>query len=995
MLGIATVYFVAGRLGLHFASIHASASPVWPPTGIALAAMLLFGSRVWPAIFVGAWLVNFTTSGWPLTSLGIASGNTLEAAIGAYLVDRFANGRLAFERSQDIFKFAALAALLSTSLSATMGVASLALGGHAAWAQFTSIWLTWWLGDAVGTLVVAPFLLLWRQHRHLRELRRRPGEAILLALAVLLTGWAVFGSLAPAGLRNAPVAFMCIPTLLWAVFRFGPPETATVIIGLSALAVSGTLRGHGPFVGGTANESLLFLQAFMGTMVITLMPIAALVREGRLAAESLRDSEERSRVAIEAGEMGTWEWVAATGEVRWSASLERIHGVAPGTFGGTFEAVLKEAHPEDRETLRRTAEASLEGNGQYALEYRIVRPDGAVRWVEARGQVLRDQSGQAHRMVGVCTDVTERRNREHERAILLEEERAARERAEEAERRLAVLGDIAGSITSSLDLDTVLKRVTEGAKDLCHGDTAALFLKDGASQDMVARYQNGSPAGYSSLRIAAGQGLGGQVMTTGRPRRTASYLEDPQVPGDFREVARQTGTKALMVVPIAVRRQVEGLLYISTTSSHTFSDEDEAMCLRLADQAAIAIQNAMLFALERALRSEAEHARGHADMANRAKDEFLTVLSHELRTPLNAVYGWARLLRDSQLDAETSARAIDAITRNAEAQSRLIDDLLDVSRIVAGKMRLDFRSVDLPAVVGAAVDAVRPAAEAKQLRLFTMLDPQAGPVQGDADRLQQIVWNLVMNAVKFTPRGGRIDIVVRRVRSAVEIIVTDTGLGIQPAVLPYIFERFRQGDSSSARATTGLGLGLALVRHLTELHGGTVSAESPGEGEGATFRVHLPISSTTSPGSTGDHTINAPKPAYTGPSLSGLRVLIVDDDNEALALVSTMLTTAGARTTTSTSAVDAVSRVRSWRPHILISDIEMPGEDGYSLIRKVRALGVSEGGETPAIALTAYGRPEDRVRSLSAGYNRHVVKPVDPAELSVVVHTLAHASHGP
>ena len=279
MLGIAAVYFAAGRLGLYFASIHASASPVWPPTGIALAALLLFGLRVWPAIFVGAWLVNVTTSGWPLTSLGIACGNTLEAAVGAHLINRFANGRLAFERSQDIFKFAALAALLSTSVSATIGVASLALGGHATWPQYTSIWLTWWLGDAVGTLVVAPFLLLWRQHRDLRELRRRPGEAVLLALAVLLTGWAVFGNLAPAGLRNAPVAFMCIPTLLWAVFRFGPPETATVVVGLSGLAVLGTLRGHGPFAGGTANESLLFLQAFMGTMIITLMPIASLVRD--------------------------------------------------------------------------------------------------------------------------------------------------------------------------------------------------------------------------------------------------------------------------------------------------------------------------------------------------------------------------------------------------------------------------------------------------------------------------------------------------------------------------------------------------------------------------------------------------------------------------------------------------------------------------------------------------------------------------------------------
>jgi len=304
-------------------------------------------------------------------------------------------------------------------------------------------------------------------------------------------------------------------------------------------------------------------------------------------------------------------------------------------------------------------------------------------------------------------------------------------------------------------------------------------------------------------------------------------------------------------------------------------------------------------------------------------------------------------------------------------------------------MRLEFRSVDLPAVIGAAVDAVRLAAESKEILLQTVLDPQAGPVQGDADRLQQIVWNLLINAVKFTPKGGRIQLVVQRVKSSVEIMVTDTGLGIRPEVLPHIFERFHQGDSGSARSQAGLGIGLALVRHLTELHGGTVSAESAGEGKGATFRVHLAITATASIDPMGDQTaVGVPKPAYTGPSLSGLRVLVVDDDIDALTPVSTMLTMAGARVRTSTSAPEALACVRSWRPDLLISDIEMPGEDGYELIRKVRALGPSNGGETPAIALTAYGRPEDRVRSVSAGYNRHVVKPVDPTELSVLIHSL-------
>src|SRR6266849_3588399 len=305
-----------------------------------------------------------------------------------------------------------------------------------------------------------------------------------------------------------------------------------------------------------------------------------------------------------------------------------------------------------------------------------------------------------------------------------------------------------------------------------------------------------------------------------------------------------------------------------------------------------------------------------------------------------------------------------------------------------GKMRLELRSVDLEAVLEAALDAVRPAADAKGIRLQTVLDPAAGPVQGDSDRLQQVVCNLLMNAVKFTPKGGRIQMVLQRVKSSVEIVVIDTGLGIPPEVLPHIFERFRQGDSSSTRSQTGLGLGLALVRHLTELHGGTVSAESAGEGQGATFRVRLPLAPIAPLDPTGERTYpSMPLPTYTG-----LRLLVVDDDTDALALVSIMLTKAGAQVRTCTSASEALSLLRSWRPDLLISDIEMPGEDGYALIRKVRALGPSDGGQTPAIALTAYGRPEDRASSSSAGYNRHVVKPVDPAELGVVVNTLVAQS---
>ncbi|MGH7342348.1 MAG: PAS domain S-box protein, partial [Candidatus Rokuibacteriota bacterium] len=395
-------------------------------------------------------------------------------------------------------------------------------------------------------------------------------------------------------------------------------------------------------------------------------------------------------------------------------------------------------------------------------------------------------------------------------------------------------------------------------------------------------------------------------------------------------------------------------------------------------------ERASLLAREQGARSEAE-------AANRAKDEFLTVLSHELRTPLNAVYGWVRMLRAHQLDEAASARALEAIDRNANAQVQLIDDLLDVSRVITGKMRLDVRPVDLRAVIEGALDAVRPAAEAKAIRLQHVLDPRAGPITGDAARLQQVVWNLLINAVKFTPKSGRVQVHLQRVNSHVEIVVSDTGQGMAPEVLPFVFDRFRQADSSSTRTHSGLGLGLALVKHLVELHGGSVVAHSPGEGRGATFVVKLALTIA--------ETVDAPAPRVhptaaveTLPDvvrLDGLQVVVVDDDPDACELAAAILTRAGAVVRTCLSAREALDLLRQWHPDVLIADIEMPGEDGYSLIRKVRALAAEQGGRTPAVALTAYGRTQDRMLSLTAGYNMHVPKPVDPGELTAIVASVA------
>ena len=386
-----------------------------------------------------------------------------------------------------------------------------------------------------------------------------------------------------------------------------------------------------------------------------------------------------------------------------------------------------------------------------------------------------------------------------------------------------------------------------------------------------------------------------------------------------------------------------------------------------------------------------KESRAQAEEANRLKDEFLAVVSHELRTPLNAIVGWASLLRMRNLDDQTM-RAIETIQRNAQTQNQLIGDLLDVSRIVSGQLRLNIRPFELISVVNAAIEVIQPSAEAKSIRVQTVLDAAAEPVVGDPDRLQQIFWNLLSNAVKFTPIQGEIRIRLRRNKSHVEFVVSDTGRGIEPKVLPYVFDRFRQADSSTTREHGGLGLGLAIVRHLVELHGGTVLARSEGEGKGAEFIVQLPISAAVQSAQPRDGVRLLPSAIASTPgampSLAGLRVLLVDDEADAREMVAAILIEAGAEVITASAARQAFELITQTKPDALISDIGMPGEDGYELIRKVRTLSAEQGGQVPAIALTAYARTQDRLKVLSAGYQMHVPKPVEPVELATVVASL-------
>ncbi|HKX33202.1 MAG TPA: ATP-binding protein [Blastocatellia bacterium] len=397
-------------------------------------------------------------------------------------------------------------------------------------------------------------------------------------------------------------------------------------------------------------------------------------------------------------------------------------------------------------------------------------------------------------------------------------------------------------------------------------------------------------------------------------------------------------------------------------------------------------ERSRLLVWERAARQEAEEA-------SRLKDEFLATVSHELKTPLNAMLGWLHILQSGQLDAEGIQHAIETISRNAKSQAQLIEDILDVSKIITGRFQLKLDRVDLASLIAFALQGVYPAAEAKEIQIRTIFEEGVGVIAGDGDRLQQVIWNLVSNAVKFTPKRGLVEIRLDRVDSQVLLTVSDNGEGIRPEFLPFVFDRFRQADGGSERKFPGLGLGLAIVRHLVELHGGTVEAASPGRGRGAIFTIKLPVKAVfderqRSPAR--DDPVVKPQPI-----LKGIRVLVIDDEVDAREMLIAALTLYGAQVTATQSAAEALAQLEQWRPDVLISDLGMPDEDGLSLMRKVRAREPEEGGDIPAVALTAYVRAEDRINALAAGYQLHVSKPVEPDELATSIANLLGRLGGP
>jgi PAS domain S-box-containing protein len=661
---VAIVYFAAAEVGLSLASLHSNVTPVWPPTGIAIASLLIFGRRVWPGIFIGALAANLPTNIPVAAAVGIAVGNTLEALLACWLLQRTPRWRNSFDTVGDVMLFVVYAAVLAPLVSATIGSLSLCLGNANEWARFLPLWLTWWMGDAFGALIVTPLLLSWNSPRKFnrRDLPEIASLFVLLLIVVLI----VFGGWFPGSVKTYPLAYLSLPCLLWAAVRFDQRIVTSAIVLMAGIAVWGARQGYGPFVQPNPNVSLLLLISFVGTSALMTLVISAVTKE-RSKAEA-----DKSKLGseLELNQRRIEDIVAHVPGVVWeawgepntadqrvdfvSAHVERMLGYSKEELMSPdfWRSII---HPDDRERAAAEAAAIFASCQGGTSRFRFLRKDGREIWVEAQSIVVCDESGPIG-MCGVTIDITPAMRAEIERAELLQRESEARQEAEEA---------------------------------------------------------------------------------------------------------------------------------------------------------------------------------------SRLKEDFLATVSHELRTPLNAIVGWSRLLRSGQLDQEGTSHALEVIERNAAAQKQIIEDLLDVSRIVAGKLRINTQPVDVLLAMHAAIDAVRPAAEAKQTNIRTHFEASDLIVKADFERLQQVLWNLLANAVKFTPAAGMVDVYLEQHDSLAEIRIEDSGPGIPTEFLPHIFERFSQADGSSTRQHGGLGLGLAIVRHLVELHGGTVSANNRDSG-GAVLIVRLP-----------------------------------------------------------------------------------------------------------------------------------------------------------
>jgi len=791
----------------------------------------------------------------------------------------------------------------------------------------------------------------------------------------------------------------------------------------------------------------------------------------KLTADALEDARLRLESALEAGEIGTWTWDIVNNRVVADENLARFFSVSfEDASGGQIEKYTASIHPDDSERVAALINEALENGDSYIAEYRLVMPDGAIRWVVARGRILRDETGKAYQLPGVVIDIPEHKRVEEKLRL--------------SDERFQLVTRATNDAIWDWNLQTDETWWNDSVEILFGyppeevGNTPAWWFENihPADRERVVSgihevIDNGGENWSDEYRFRCADGSykyvfdrGFAMHSNGKPARMLGAMQDVTA----RRAAEEALLKSQERLQLVLDSSELGLWYCDLpfdvlnwsdlTKSHfwlpteatvTIDDfyriihPDDREKTRFAIDESIASRthydveyrtvnpsdgrtkwiraigrgfydksgNPYRFdgitidisedkqiqtEREKLLASE-KNARTEAERANRLKDDFLATLSHELRTPLSSILGWARMLKEKQIGTEQTARAIDIIERNARSQAQLIEDILDVSRIISGKLRLNVHPVDLSSVIEMAIESVRPAAAAKSIHIQRILDSGV-MISGDIDRLQQIIWNLLSNAIKFTPKEGRVQIKCERVGSHVEVTVADNGMGIDAETLPFIFERFRQSDSSTTRAHGGLGLGLAIVRHLVELHGGSVQATSEGLGRGAVFSLTFPIiplrSENVRSRETGELEMALPPPSAETdfrcpPEIKNLQILLVDDEPDTREMLAFVFRKCEAEVTDVASVAEALDAIKLVKYDVLVSDIGMPERDGYDLIRNIRQLAPEEGGRIPAVALTAYARFEDRIKALSAGFQMHIPKPVEPAELLTIVAGLA------
>jgi PAS domain S-box-containing protein len=776
VIGILTVvYFIAGKFGLLLASLHASASPVWPAAGIALATLLVLGYRAWPAIFVGAFLVNVTTAGNVATSLAIASGNTLEAVCGAWLVNRFAGGTTVFDRPQGVVKFA-LAAVVSTVIGPAFGVTSLAFGGFADWANFGAIWLTWWLGDTTGDLLIAPLIILWSTPPKRRWNRKEVVEVGILLLLLFVLSEAVFCGWLIISARNYPIAFISLPIVIWTAFRFTQRETATGIFILSAIAIWGTMHGFGPFAGETENQSLLALQSWTAVLAITAMALSAGMAERERAAEALRESEASMSLAANAANLGLWVWNIPSGEERWvTEKWRQLFGFA-NSEPVTFDRFLEVVHRGDFERVKQVVQQILEHGGEYEVDYRITRPDGSIRWIATHGRVELDERGKPVLARGVSRDVTERK--------------IAEEELRESEARFRTVANAAPVMIWMSGPDKLCTFFNKGWLDFT-GRSLEQELgngwAEGVHREDIDRcldvYQNSFNARESftmEYRLRRSDGEYCWLLDSGTPR----FASD----GAF-------------------------LGYIGS-------------CIDITER--------------KAAEEEARRRREQVELLGRVSllGEMTASLAHELDQPLAAILSNATAAMQYLEQGKLAPEQLQEILTDVVGDGRRAHDIMHNVRSAIKKGSAIRGRINLNDVVKAVTHMVHLDAAAHFCKVEMSLARNLPAIEGDPSQIQQVLINLVRNAfdaMRDTPPSGRkVEIATTyNGDGTICVAVRDYGSGIPEPTLERLFEQFFTTKEE------GLGMGLAIVRSIVEAHGGSIAAENA-DGGGARFHFRLP-----------------------------------------------------------------------------------------------------------------------------------------------------------